>query len=78
MDFGRWTVDAMLRYVGKLPSPQRPEYADMSARVAWRASDSLELSVNGLNLLDQRHAEYAVPAAHEIRRSIYAEARWTF
>jgi iron complex outermembrane receptor protein len=78
MDFGRWTVDAMLRYVGKLPSPASPSYTELGARVAWRASDDLELSLNGFNLLDERHAEYAVPTAREIRRSIYAEARLTF
>ncbi len=78
MDFGRWSVDAMLRYVGKLPSPENPSYTDLGARVAWRASDALELSVNGSNLLDDRHSEYAVPTAKEIRRSIYAEVRWTF
>lgn len=78
MDFGRWTVDAMLRYVGKLPSPESPSYSELGARAAWRASDALELSINGLNLLDDRHYEYAVPTARAIRRSVYAEARWTF
>ncbi len=78
MDFGRWTVDAMLRYVAKLPSPESPSYTELSARVAWRASDALEFSLNGANLLDDTHVEYAVPTARAIRRSIYAEARWTF
>jgi iron complex outermembrane receptor protein len=78
MDLGRWTLDAILRYVGKLPSPESPSYTDLGARVAWRASESLELSVNGLNLLDDTHQEYALPTAHLVRRSIYAELRWTF
>jgi iron complex outermembrane receptor protein len=78
MDFGRWTVDAMLRYVGNLPEPESPSYEELGARVAWRASDSLEFSISGFNLLDERHHEYAVPTAREIRRSVYAEARWTF
>ena len=78
MDFGHWTVDAMLRYVGKLPSPESPSYTELGARIAWRASDSLELSLNGSNLLDDTHAEYALPTAREIRRSIYGEMRWTF
>jgi len=34
MDFGRWSVDAMLRYVGKLPSPASPSYTELGARVA--------------------------------------------
>jgi iron complex outermembrane receptor protein len=78
MDFGRWTVDATARYVGKLPNPENPSYTELGARVAWRASDALEFSISGFNLLDHRHSEYATPTAREIRRSIYAEARWTF
>jgi iron complex outermembrane receptor protein len=78
MDFGRWSVDAMLRYVGKLPSPENPSYTELGARVAWHASDSLELSLVGANLLDDRHSEYAMPTARGIPRSVYAELRWTF
>jgi iron complex outermembrane receptor protein len=78
MDFGRWSVDATLRYVDKLPAPLNPSYTELGARLAWQASDDLELSLTGLNLLDSRHTEYAVPTAREIRRSIYAEARFTF
>jgi iron complex outermembrane recepter protein len=72
------SVDAMLRRVGALPSPANPDYTDLSARVAWRASPSLELTLSGFNLLDRRHSEYALPTAREIRRSVYAEARWAF
>jgi iron complex outermembrane receptor protein len=78
MDFGRWSIDAMLRYVGKLPSPENPSYTELGARIAWRASDSLELSLVGANLLDDRHSEYATPTAREIPRAAYAELRWTF
>ena len=78
MVFGRWSVDAMLRRVGKLPSPANPAYTELGARVGWRASPSLELAISGFNLLDQRHTEYALPTAREIPRSVYAEARWTF
>jgi iron complex outermembrane receptor protein len=78
MVFGRLSVDAMLRRVGELPSPANPDYTDLSVRVAWRASASLELTLSGFNLLDRRHTEYALPTAREIRRSVYAEARWTF
>jgi iron complex outermembrane receptor protein len=78
MDLGRWSIDAILRYVGKLPSPESASYTDLGARIAWRASESLELSINGLNLLDESHHEYALPTGHEIRRSIYGEVRWTF
>ena len=78
MDFGRWSVDAMLRYVGKLPQPATDAYTELGARFAWRVSDALELSITGANLLDQRHVEYAPPSGRELRRSVYAEARLDF
>jgi hypothetical protein len=34
MEFGRLSVDAMLRYVGELPSPATPDYTELSARFA--------------------------------------------
>jgi iron complex outermembrane receptor protein len=78
MVFTRWSVDAMLRHIDELPSPINPAYTELSARVAWRATEKLEIALSGLNLLDDRHSEYALPTAREIPRSIYAEARWTF
>jgi iron complex outermembrane receptor protein len=68
----------MARHVAELPSPENPDYTELSARVAWRTSENLEISVSGFNLLDERHSEYALPTAREIPRSVYAEARWAF
>ena len=78
MEFGRFSFDAMLRYVGKLPQPATDAYTELGARIAYRASDSLELSVTGANLLDERHLEYASPSGRELRRAVYAEARLVF
>jgi iron complex outermembrane receptor protein len=78
MTFGRFAVDAMLRYVGKLPQPATDEVTELGARVAYHVSDSLELSITGTNLLDERHVEYAAPSGHELRRAVYAEARLIF
>jgi iron complex outermembrane receptor protein len=78
MQFARFSVDAMLRYVGKLPQPATEEVTELGARFAYRVSESLELSVTGTNLLDQRHVEYAAPSGHELRRAVYAEARLIF
>jgi iron complex outermembrane receptor protein len=75
--FGRFSADAMLRYVGELPNAT-PDYTELGARFAWRASDSLEFSVSGVNLLDERHVEYAAPVGRELRRAVYAEARVSF
>lgn len=75
---GPVNVDAMLRYVGKLPAPLGDEYTELSARVAWRLSEQLALSLNGFNLLDDSHLEYASPTANAIRRSVFLEAHLQF
>jgi iron complex outermembrane recepter protein len=78
MAFGRFSADALLRYVGKLPQPATDAYTELGVRFAYRVSDALELSVTGANLLDERHVEYAAPSGLELRRSVYAEARLDF
>jgi iron complex outermembrane recepter protein len=75
---GRFSFDATLRYVGELPSPATPDYTEMGARFAYRVTDQLELSLSGFNLLDARHVEYAAPEGHELRRSVFAEAKLNF
>jgi iron complex outermembrane recepter protein len=72
------TLDATLRYVDDLPSPALPSYHELNASLAWHASESLELSVSGFNLLDSRHQEYVTPAGAWISRSVLALARWRF
>jgi iron complex outermembrane receptor protein len=72
------TLDAVLRYVGDLPAPAVPSYFELNARLGWRATRSLELSVTGTNLLHAHHLEYAAPDGEEIGRSALAEARWRF
>ncbi len=78
LTFDVFGFDAMLRYVGKLPSPVADDYTDLSARFSWKVSEQLSLSINGFNLLDDSHLEYASPTANRIRRSVFAEARLIF
>jgi iron complex outermembrane recepter protein len=78
MDFGRLSIDALLRRVAALPDPALDEYTELSARFAWRASDHLEIAVKGFNLLNETHREYADPQGREIRRSVMAELRYSF
>jgi iron complex outermembrane receptor protein len=75
----RVSFDTSLRYVGALPSPGLSHYYEMNARLGWRASDSFDLSLNGLNLLHPRHYEFAPSQGGEaIGRSVLAEGRWRF
>jgi iron complex outermembrane recepter protein len=76
MDFGRFTVDAMLRKIGELPDPALDAYTELSARLAWRINDRVEIAVKGFNLLNETHPEYAAPQGHELPRSVLAEIRF--
>jgi iron complex outermembrane receptor protein len=80
MDLGaRATFDAALRWVDELPDPAVPSYADLNARLAWRATDDVELSIQGANLLDESHPETSAAAApFEARRSVQVAASWRF
>ncbi len=73
------SLDATLRYVGALPDPSLPHYYELNGRLGWRATQSLELSINGLNLLHAHHYEYPTSQGGEgIYRSVMAQARLRF
>ena len=74
----RVTLDAFLRHVGDLPNPSHPSYYELSARLAWQVSHSLELAVSGFNLLHARHTEYPSPQGLNIERSGFAELKLRF
>ncbi|MCC7325702.1 MAG: TonB-dependent receptor, partial [Burkholderiales bacterium] len=77
MDLGaRSTLDLTLRHVGRLADPELDSYTELAARASWRASDTLEFSVSGFNLLHDHHAEYPAPQVAEIGRSVLVALRW--
>jgi iron complex outermembrane receptor protein len=63
--------------VSELPSPEVPAYVALDARLGYRVSDHLELSIAGYNLVDD-HVEFINPSlpALESRRSFFISARW--
>jgi iron complex outermembrane receptor protein len=75
---GRW-VDVLHNIsngvVGTVPS-----YFEMDARVGWRPTKNLELSVVGHNLLQDHHPEYGYPSPtrEEITRSVYGKITCEF
>ncbi len=78
MDVGeRTTLDLSMRYVDELPSPQIPSYVAVDARLGYRLSDQLELSVSGYNL-DGKHLEFINPSLppRPSSRSFFLSARW--
>jgi iron complex outermembrane receptor protein len=82
----RTEFDADLRWVDELhtnngPTPGTvPAYFELNTRVAWQASEQLELSVVGQNLLHNHHPEYGfpVPTSVDIDRSVYAKVAWRY
>ena len=78
MDLRSFTLDVLVRKVGALPAPALPDYTELNARFAWRASDRLEVAVKGFNLLNETHLEYPEPQGRAIRRSVMAELRFNY
>lgn len=71
--------DALLRWVDSLPNPDIPEYAALDLRLGWQATERIELSLVGRNLLDSEHLETGTEGERgEIPRSVYLGAKWRF
>lgn len=79
------TLDFWLRAVDRVNYIDQisiPGYITMDARIAWKPTKALELSLVGQNLFQNRHAEY-IPefintTASEIPRSVYGKITWKF
>ncbi len=72
------TIDTDLRDVGALPDPKVPEYVELNARLGWRISPLVEISLSGSNLLHARHLEFVTGGEDLIPRSFFLETRWRF
>ena len=78
--------DVHFRYAsGIRRSPDVPtgegidSYSTVDVRLAWEASEQLEISIVGQNLLEDQHVEFGAPTARgEIERSVYAKLAWGF
>jgi iron complex outermembrane receptor protein len=83
---GGLQLDAHLRHsteLERLPDiavgPGIDGYTELDVRLAWEASEQLELALVGQNLLHDHHAEFGTPAARgEIERSAYGKVTWQF
>ena len=73
------SLDVWVRHVGRLDAPAVDAYLEADARIAWQATDTLTLSLDGQNLLHEQHLEFINPsiAASEVPRSFTLAARWT-
>jgi iron complex outermembrane recepter protein len=72
-------LDAGFRAVGEIVKQQVPAYAELNARLTWRPSAAVDLSVVGQNLLHQQHVEFGTTTARrQIERGVYGMAQWHF
>ncbi len=74
--------DTSLSYVSRLAELRVPRYTRLDSRVGWRATESLEISVVGQNLLDPRRFEFGSAGqgvnATQVKRGVYAKFIWRF
>lgn len=74
------TFDTAIYYVDNLPNQEIASYVRLDARLAWKPTEALELSVGAANLLDDRHAEFRSfeenPA--QAQRSFHGKLAWRF
>ncbi|TKB60996.1 MAG: TonB-dependent receptor [Nitrospira sp.] len=75
-------LDLWGRYVDRLTVAQAPSYFTLDARIGWRPTKQLELSLVGQNLLDSHRPEFRElllsSAPTEIQRSVYGKVTWRF
>jgi iron complex outermembrane receptor protein len=68
-------------HTNNVPTPGTvPSYFELNTRLAWHASQRLELSLSGENLLHNHHPEYGFPdpSRVEIERSVYGKIAWRY
>jgi iron complex outermembrane receptor protein len=67
------------RFMSALPAESVKAYQTGDARVEWNFAQHYAIAFNGRNLLQPYHQEFAGDASNAvgIRRSIYAELRWS-
>ena len=80
---GSIECDLWFRYVENLPEQDVPSYLVLDARIGWRPTDYLELSIVGRNLFDNQHPEFTDPdfiktVPTEVEHSIYGKVTWRF
>jgi iron complex outermembrane recepter protein len=76
----RLSLDLMLYRIGNLAGINVPSYHQFDARLGFRLTRELELSVGGRNLLSDRHLEFAAEdhvRANMVRRAAWLGLVWT-
>jgi iron complex outermembrane receptor protein len=74
--------DTAVYYVSRLSNFRVPSYTRLDSRFGWRPMKSVEISIVGQNLLDNRHPEFGatrqLAKATQVKRSFYGKLTWRF
>ena len=74
----RLRLDIIGRFVDELPALQVDRYVDVDVRLAWSATEKLELALVGQNLAQPRHHEGSPlqPTTTQLQRGVYGKVTW--
>ena len=76
-----WRFDLIGRYMDSVSFAGVPKYIESDARLTWTASDNLEISLIGQNILNPHHLEYTDFELGlydtQVRRGVYGMITWT-
>jgi iron complex outermembrane recepter protein len=73
----RVEFDVMVRHVGALSFSTVQSYTAVDARLGWRATRDLELSLTLQNLSDSKHPEFGtLPGRSEYERAMFLKLLW--
>jgi len=78
---GNLEFDTLLFYVGAVPNQNTEDYTRLDLRLGWRPVESLELSVAGQNLVQDRHQEFGdgfFTVGTSVPRSVYGKLTWRY
>lgn len=73
-------IDTTLYYVGSVPQYSIPSYTRLDVGLTWHATQDMDLSIVGQNLLDSSHPEFGDPAPveTEAQRGVFGRLTWRF
>jgi iron complex outermembrane receptor protein len=69
-----YEVDLFLRHYGALAAGNVPAYTAVDARIGWRVTDAIDLSLAVQNLFDDKHIEWSTRVAQP--RSAFLKVTW--
>jgi iron complex outermembrane receptor protein len=73
----RHEFDIRVRHVGESQGGNIPDYTAVDARLGWKASRNVELSITAQNLFDPGHQEWGTSGVlPEVRRAWFAKLLW--